>query len=83
MDIGTPLVVEGRAVGIMTAIVEGKRNLAVYTQLFVHNDHIKELMRSRKTHTPYTGPRKYARFDWRTFLFYADNQPPSSRQRHV
>ena len=77
------MVVGGRAVGIMTAIVEGKRNLAVYTQLFVHNDHINGLMKSNKTHTIYEAPRKYARFDWRSFFFREDNKLASRRQHYV
>ena len=81
MDIGTPLVVKGKAVGIMTAIVEGKRKLAIYTQLSVHNDEIQALMERNRTNTPYNVPRMYARFDWQTF--YTDNQPLSRRQRRV
>ena len=70
MDIGTPLIVEGRAVGIMTAIVEGKRNLAVYTQLFVHNPQIQSVKEKNRTNTRYNVPRNYARFDWQTFLIF-------------
>ena len=76
------MIAKGRPVGIMTATVKKKTNLAVYTQIFEHNEPI-ELLRTRvRKYTPYNAPRKYARFDWQSFSHWIDNKSPNINTRY-
>ena len=67
MDLGTPLIVGNRAVGIMTATVKGETHLAVFTSILEHREEIQRLKGITRLSTYIHAPRIFARYDWETY----------------
>ena len=60
------MIIGDRAVGILTSLIPGSDEVAVYTDIYKQRRDIEKYMNRIRKRTPMKVPRHYVRFDWQS-----------------